>query len=143
MTMNADRAHVEPLLTCSDMINRIGDLLATAINPGQLWVLLLDALRRQNPLMVPIDGFPDRPTPDMLDSLTGLIGAYLADLEPGPGSVILVRERLGDDNVTDEDGCWAAGLAAACQRHLIAVTGMFLLTPNRIRPLSARGQRDG
>jgi hypothetical protein len=142
MTINADQAHLEPLLTWPDMINRIRELLAPAINPAQLWVLLLDSLRRQLPLMMPIDGCPDRPAPPMLDQLAEVIGRCLADIDHGPGSVIFVRERLGGDEVTEDDRRWAAALADAC-RNRLAVTGIFLLTPNRIRPLSARGQRDG
>ncbi|HET8588915.1 MAG TPA: hypothetical protein VFM01_04730 [Nakamurella sp.] len=143
MTPNADQAHSEPLLTWPDMMDRIRELLAPAINPGQLWVLLLDSLRRQLPLMVPIDGCPARPTPDMADQLAAMLTGLLTDIDHGPASVIFVRERLGSDDVTDDDRCWAASLSDACREHDIGVTGIFLLTPNRIRPLSARGQRDG
>ena len=136
MTTNAFAAPFEPLLTERDMCDRITDLLAPAINPAQLWVLLLDDLRRQAPLMIPIEDCPDLPEPVMMDSLASLLVDVLEENLDGAGSVIFVRERLGPDDITTEDHGWAAGLAGACRRAGVAVTGTFLLSPHRVCPLT-------
>ncbi len=136
MTIDAQSAQDEPLLTERDMLTRITDLLAPAINPGQLWVLLLDGLRRQTPVMIPIEDCPDLPEPALLDALAGVLTSILADSLGGDGSVIFVRERLGGDDITTEDHGWAAGLAGACGRAGVPVTGIFLLSPHRVRPVA-------
>ena len=46
------------------MVRRIEELIAPAIHNGQLWILFLDARRRQLPLMVPIEDIPALPDPD-------------------------------------------------------------------------------
>lgn len=136
MTTNAFAAPFEPLLTVEDMCGRITDLLAPAINPAQLWVLLLDDLRRQAPLMIPIEDCPDLPDPALLDSLARALASVLDENIQGAGSVIFVRERLGTDQITTEDHGWAAGLVGACERAGVAVTGTFLLSPHRVRPVA-------
>ncbi len=137
MTIDAFSAQYEPLLTESDMLARIRDLLAPAINPGQLWVLLLDGLRRQSPVMIPIEDCPDLPEPALLDALAGALSAVLEESLAGDGSVIFVRERLGEDRTLAADHCWAAGLAGAGARAGVSVAGTFLLTPHRVQVLTA------
>lgn len=136
MTIDAFAAPFEPLLTEQDMRDRITGLLAPAINPAQLWVLVLDELRRQTPLMMPIDDCPDLPDPAGLDALADLLTTALDENVDGAGSVIFVRERLGPDRVTADDRCWAAELAGACARAGVEVTGTFLLSPHRVLPLA-------
>jgi hypothetical protein len=137
MTIDAFSTRDQPLLTERDMRQRITDLLAPAIHPGQLWVLLLDRLRVQSPVVIPIEDCPGLPDPATLDSLAGALRAVLDDLPDGPGSVIFVRERLGTDQVTVDDHGWAAGLTGACDRAGVAVTGVFLLAPHRVVPVPA------
>lgn len=136
MTIDAFSAQHEPLLTESDMIARIRDLLAPAINPAQLWILLLDGLRCQMPVMMPIEDCPDLPEPALLDALAGVLSTAVEENLDGDGSVIFVRERLGPDRVTAEDHCWAAGLAGATARAGVTVAGTFLLSPHRVQPLA-------
>jgi hypothetical protein len=136
MTIDADSAQFEPLLTERDMIDRITDLLAPASSRAQLWVLLLDGLRRQTPLMMPVEDCPTLPDPALLDGLAGVLAGAVAEVSDGQGSVIFVFERLGADHVTAQDHCWAAGLAGACDRAGVSVTGMFVLGPHRVLPVS-------
>lgn len=137
MTIDAFSAQDQPLLTERDMRERISTLLAPAIHPGQLWVLLLDRMRVQTPVMIPIEDCPDLPDPALLDALAGVLTAVLDEHTDGCGSVVFVRERLGVDRVTTSDHGWAAGLTGACQRADVTVTGIFLLTPHRVMPVAA------
>lgn len=136
MTIDAYSAQFEPLLTESDMLGRIRELLAPAVNPAQLWVLLLDGVRCQLPLMIPIEDCPDLPEPALLDALAGVLAATIDENADGDGSVLFVRERLGRDRVTAEDHCWSAGLAGASERAGVPVAGTFLLTPHRVQVLT-------
>jgi len=137
MTIDAFSAQHEPLFTERDMRRRITELLAPAIHPGQLWVLLLDGLRRQSPVMIPIEDCPGVPDPASLDALARSLRVLQDDLDDGPGSVIFVRERLGPDEVGRTDHAWAAGLTGACRRAGVSVTGIFALTPHRVTPVAA------
>lgn len=130
-------ALASPLYTDDDMIRRIEHLLAPAGNPGQLWVMFLDADHRQIPVIAPFEGCPALPDPADVDGLTHLMREALADHVGGAGSVLLVRERLGGDTPTEQDHCWAAALTGGCARQHLDVAGIFLLTPMRVQPLAA------
>ncbi len=137
MTIDAFEAHSQPLLTERDMISRIDALLAPASNPAQLWVLILDSLRRQTPVIIPIDDRPELPNPRSLNSLARALREIVQGDADGPGSAIFVIERLGTDRITAADLRWAAALAGACERARVTVTGTFLLSPHRVSPLGA------
>jgi hypothetical protein len=128
MTLTPAQAAEEPLLTELDMRRRIEELLAPAVNAGQLWVLFLDSRRRQLPLMIPIEDMPSLPDEA---SLTALMTA-LHNLDETFASIVLVLERLGTDAVANADRRWAAALRHAAAEHGIAVAGLFVMTPERV-----------
>ncbi len=133
MTLTPAEAREQPLLTEADMIDRIDDLLAPAVNPGQLWILFLDDLRRQLPLMVPIDEVPARPKPEAAAALAGIMREVTADTDAC--SVIYVLERAGTDRMTAADRCWAGELARTVASTGLDVAGTFLLNRGRVQPL--------
>ena len=110
MKLTPAQAAEEPLFTEADMKRRIEELIAPAIHNGQLWILFLDARRRQLPLMVPIEDMPAVPTPD---DVGGRWSTCSASCDPKYDSVILVMERLGTDAVAAVDRRWAHALRTA------------------------------
>ena len=131
MTLTPARAAEEPLLTERDMVRRIEELIAPAIHNGQLWIMFLDARRRQLPLMVPIEDIPALPTDRCVGQMTGI----LAELREQYESVILVLERLGTNAVAVVDRRWAEALRAAAAHREITVAGVFVVTPDRVSPV--------
>ncbi len=109
MKLTPAQAAEEPLFTEADMKRRIEELIAPAIHNGQLWVLFLDARRRQLPLMVPIEDMPAVPTHDDVASLVTVLGELRSEYD----SVILVMERLGTDAIAAVDRRWADALRTA------------------------------
>jgi hypothetical protein len=131
MKLTPAQAAEEPLFTEADMKRRIEELIAPAIHNGQLWILFLDARRRQLPLMVPIEDMPAVPTPDDVASLVNVLGELRSEYD----SVILVMERLGTDAVATVDRRWAAALRTAAADQAVTIAGIFALTPDRVSPV--------
>ena len=131
MTITPDDLHDHPLLTTADMVGRIEDLLAPGINPGQLWVLFLDARRRQLPAVMPIERVPVLPDGTVL----GNLARALRSAGPGFAWVIFVLERLGSDGVTGVDRRWAAALRTATAKENLSVAGIFVMTPDTVKAI--------
>ena len=128
-----------PLLTDDDILCRVETLIAPALRDGTLWLLFLDGDQRQSPVLAPIEDLP--PLPDRLvDALGGVLEGVLPDLatDMGPGSVVLVRERLGPGTVLAADRAWADALATMCRARDVVLRGIYLVTPTATRPLPAR-----
>jgi hypothetical protein len=128
-----------PLLTDDDIRRRIETLIAPALRDGTLWLFFLDGDRRQAPVVVPIEDLPHLPD-DLVDNLGGVLEGLLPDMatDVGPGSVVLIRERLGPEKVLPADRAWADALAAMCRARDVVLRGMYLVTPTATRPLPAR-----
>lgn len=133
MTTPADA----PLLTDADVVARVRQLVGPALRDRQLWLLLVDGDGRQAPVVVPVSDLPERPDPGGLPGLTGLLTEVRDDLATGlgPGSVILVLERLGADLTLPRDRDWAHALAACCRSAGVERRGVFLSTPGAVRRL--------
>jgi hypothetical protein len=138
MTLTPAQAAEEPLLTEADMKRRIEELIAPAIHNGQLWILFLDARRRQLPLMVPIEDMPATPDASQVSSLI----AVLRELRPEYDSVILVMERLGTDAVAAVDRRWAAALRDEAAKQGVTIAAIFALTPDRVSPVRPQPSGD-
>ena len=128
-----------PLLTDDDIRRRIETVIAPALRDGTLWLLFLDGDQRQSSVVVPIEDLP--PLPDgLVDNLGGILEEVLPDLatDMGPGSVVLVRERLGPDEVRAADRTWADALTSMCRVRDVVLRGIYLVTPTATRSLPAR-----
>ena len=128
-----------PLLTDDDIRRRVETLIAPALRDGTLWLLFLDGDQRQAPVVAPIEDLP--PLPDgLVDNLGRVLEEVLPDLatDMGPGSVVLVRERLGPDEVRAADRMWADALTSMCRVRDVVLRGIYLVTPGATRPLPAR-----
>lgn len=125
-----------PLRTDADVLERVEALVGTAASPSTLWLLLVDGDDRQAPVVLPVHDMPRRPD-ETLDGLGALLRGVVPDLatDSGPGSAVLVRERLGDAAVTDDDRAWATALVDVCQRCGVRLRGVFASTPRGVHRL--------
>ena len=124
----------EPLLTDDDVVRRVEALIAPALRDDTLWLLFVDGDHRQAPVVVPIEDLPRLPD-SMVIGLGEVLEGFLPELATatGPGSVVLVRERLGRDGVLPDDRVWASVLTTMCRARAIALRGVHLVTPGGVR----------
>lgn len=123
-----------PLLTDDDVTDRVTSLVGTAARDRTLWLLFVDGDNRQAPIVMPVEDMPRLPD-DVVPALGEVLGGFLPDLatDAGPGSVILVWERLGPDRVLPADRAWAEALAAMCRQSEVPLRGVHLSTRNRVQ----------
>lgn len=125
-----------PLLTDHDVRRRVETLIAPALRDGTLWLFFLDGDHRQSPVLMPIDDMPAVPD-DRVGALGGVLEEILPDLatDMGPGSVVLIRERLGPERVLPADRVWAEALSAMCLARGVVQRGVYLVTPRSTKQL--------
>ncbi|WP_210505479.1 hypothetical protein [Naasia sp. SYSU D00057] len=121
MTMpTADELSNVPLITAADIENRVAGLIGKAII-RKLWLLPLDAERKQIPLLMPIDGIPEKAPTD------GSLGPFLKAVCAAPArEVVGVLERLGDPRLSADDRGWLRFLAAGLIEAGLGSAGMVL-----------------
>jgi hypothetical protein len=130
-------ATAPPLATDDAVLERIEQLVGSAIVPRRLWVMFVDGDQRQAPVMMPIDDIPLRPD-RTVDGLGQVLAGIAPDLatDTGPGSVIFVLERLGNARVTPDDRAWARALSATCSEVGVGTRGVYRSTPDGVRRLT-------
>ena len=86
---------------------------------------------------MPVEDMPHLPD-ETVDALGEVLEEFVPDLatDTGPGSVVLVRERLGPDDVLAVDRTWARALTAMCRARDVVLRGIYLVTPTDTRPLA-------
>lgn len=110
------------LATDEAVLQRVRDVVEGAYRQ-QLWFMFLDERDRQLPLLIPVD-VPDRPDQAPSDGLRPFI-AGLAD-EVRLGSIVVVLERPGPDELTLGDREWFALVDDACRAAGVARRGPIL-----------------
>lgn len=136
--MTTPKIHDMPALrTDADVLDRVTLLIGPAARDRQLWVVFIDGDGRQAPVMMPISDMPVDPEPGTTSGLATVLGEFRHDLTTanGAGSVVLVLERLGRDDVVGRDRDWARALSGACAAGDVPLRGLFLSTPNGVQPL--------
>jgi hypothetical protein len=123
-------ANAPLLLTDSDVLERVRQLVGPATVARQLWIMFVDGDGRQAPVIVPISDIPLRPEARVIDNLAAVMAGMCADLttDVGTGTVVLTLERIGRDTVLPADRQWAAALREACERAGAALRGVYLST---------------
>lgn len=118
------------LLTDSDVLERVEQLVGPATAARQLWIMFVDGDGRQAPVILPISDIPLRPEACVIDNLAAVMAGLCADLttDAGGGSVILTLERIGRDSVLAGDQQWAVALREACHRAGATLRGFYLST---------------
>ncbi len=124
------------LLTDTDVLQRVRQLVGPALKDRTLWLMLVDGDDRQSPVVMPIEEMPREPA-ELPDGLIAVLREIREDLvtDQGSGSVILTLERLGSDAVLPADRAWADTLAVACKQAGTRLRGVFLSTRGGVRRL--------
>src|SRR3954464_14661919 len=116
----AEEVRNSPLITAADIENRVRDLIAHAI-VRKIWLLLLDAERVQLPVLMPIEGLPDRPTSG------ASMGPFLKAVCGEPTKeVVVVWERPGGPQLRSADREWLRFVAAGLMEAGLGSAGMVL-----------------
>ena len=126
-----------PLLTDDDIRQRVALMIGPALRDRTLWLFFLDGDRRQAPTVMPVEDVTDL-CDDLVDALGHVLEGFLPELATaaGQGSVVLVWERLGPDEVLPDDCVLVEALAMMCRARDLVLRGIYLVTRAATRRLS-------
>jgi hypothetical protein len=128
-TLHFDDVSAVALETDDEIVARVRELVRNAIR-HQVWLMFLNAERRQLPVIMPTD-VP--PAPDEDDPTR--IGAFIRELagELEASTVVVTYERVGNDQLTDADRVWLRALHEACENSRVAFSGPHLCHRRGVR----------
>jgi hypothetical protein len=129
MTISYEDTQTQPLDTDDDITQRVGELIGRA-NTRQLWLLFLDDVNVQLPLLIPIDGLPGDPSAEQTERVVANIHELM--LEIGASSVVTVWERYGAAMLTPQDAAWTRALRDACEAQGVHLRAMLLSHRNGV-----------
>jgi hypothetical protein len=119
-----------PLRTDDDVARRVAALIGRAARDDTLWLLFVDGDDQQAPVVMPVEELAGPPVDELITGLGDVLAGFLPELTTpaGPGSVVLVRERLGLDEVLADDLMWVQALTTMCRARTIRLRGIHLST---------------
>jgi hypothetical protein len=124
-----------PLMTVADVLDRVGSCIDQQSRTGRsLWIMFVDPDGVQLPVLVPIDGVPERPEPHEARAVCQVIAHVLNDAAPG-GSAVISLTRPGSGKVLESDRHWASTLHEAADDGGAALRLVCLATRDGIRQL--------
>ena len=98
-TLHFDDVSAMALETDDEIVARVRELVRNAIR-HQVWLMFLNAERRQLPVIMPTD-VPPAPDEDDPSRIGAFIRELAAELEAS--TVVVTYERVGGDQLTDAD----------------------------------------
>ena len=110
-TLHFDDVSAMALETDDEIVARVRELVRNAIR-HQVWLMFLNAERRQLPVIMPTD-VPPAPDEDDPSRIGAFIRELAAELEAS--TVVVTYERVGGDQLTDADRVWLRALHEACE----------------------------
>lgn len=125
-----------PLSTDQDVLRRVDQLID---HPSRrirsLWLLFVSSDGVQLPAVVPIDGVPEQPEPQLVGNVCFVIADVLAHQAPG-GSAIVVLTRPGSETVDDTDRYWFRTIYSAARERGATIRMLCLATQTSVRQLT-------
>jgi hypothetical protein len=122
-----------PLTSDADVLARIDAIISEeARQQRTLWLFFLDGDGIQSEVIVPIDGIPEFPDPDLIGNVCYVVSQALSDTAPD-GSVVITLSRAGAADPADSDLRWLSGLQRGMAAHLAPVRMLCLATPSGVR----------
>jgi lysophospholipase L1-like esterase len=127
-----------PLSTDQDVLRRVDWLVDQHSRRNRtLWLLFLSSNGVTLPVVVPIDGVPERPDPQFVGNMCFVIADVLARQAPG-GTAVVVLTRPGSESVDDTDRYWFRTIRDAAREHGASIRMLCLATPASVRQLTVR-----
>jgi hypothetical protein len=123
MTVPYEETQLLPLLTDADIERRVADLVGRA-NSRQLWLLFLDEMHVQLPLLVPIEGLPAEPSAEQAAGVVYRVREVMGEI--GATEVVTVLERYGPSALTAQDAAWVRSLRSACTEAGVILRAQLL-----------------
>ncbi|HUC22324.1 MAG TPA: hypothetical protein VMA73_06420 [Streptosporangiaceae bacterium] len=122
-----------PLSTDQDVLRRVDWLVDRHSRRNRtLWLLFLSSDGVLLPVVVPIDGVPERPDPQFVGNMCFVIADVLAHQAPG-GSAVVVLARPGSETADDTDGDWFRIIHGAAREHGASIRMLCLATQTSVR----------
>jgi hypothetical protein len=128
-----DDAQLLPLTTDAEIEARVADLIGRA-NSRQLWLLFLDEVEVQLPVLIPIDSLPSVPTHDEGERVATSIRDLMGQI--GASAVITVLERYASSALTAGDLAWAQTLRECCDRQGVRLRAQLLSHRSGVRRIA-------
>lgn len=128
-TLAFDDVSAIALDTDADVLARVTALVRNAIK-RQVWLMFLDADRRQLPVLLPTE-VPTSPGEDDVE----LIGSFIRTMvsEVDAVTAIVTLERPGTADLTDADRAWLETLHAAADASGVPFHGPYLCHRRGVR----------
>jgi hypothetical protein len=125
-----------PLPTDQDVLRRVDWLVDQHSRRNRtLWLLFLSSDRVLLPVVVPIDGVPERPDTQFAGNMCFVIADVLARQAPG-GTAVVVLTRPGRETVDDTDRYWFRTIHGAAREHGASIRMLCLATQTSVRQLT-------
>ena len=131
---NYDDSVLVPLTSDASIQDRVEQLVGRA-NQRQLWLLFLDELDVQLPILIPIDGLPTEPSDEQTAQILDRVREVMGDI--GASSLVLVIERYGPAALTPQDIEWARSLRRACDASGVLLRAQLLSHRAGVRWIAA------
>jgi hypothetical protein len=122
-TVSFEESALQPLRSDAEIQERVEALIGRA-NMRQLWLLFLDELDVQLPLLIPIDGLPAVPSDDQTAEVLDRVSEVMGEI--GASSVIIVIERYAAATLTEHDIAWAQSLRRGCEASGVVLRAQLL-----------------
>jgi hypothetical protein len=87
------------------------------------------------PVVIPIDGVPERPDSKFVGNMCFVIADVLAHQAPG-GTAVVVLTRPGSETVDDTDRYWFRTIHGAAREHGASIRMLSLATQTSVRQLT-------
>jgi hypothetical protein len=123
MPVPYEETQLLPLTTDQDIERRVADLIGRA-NSRQLWLLFLDEVDVQLPLLIPIEGLPSQPTDEQAERVVGRVRELMSEI--GASSVVTVLERYGSATLSAQDAAWVRSLRHGCVEQGVTLRAQLL-----------------
>jgi hypothetical protein len=128
-----------PLSTDQDVLRCVDWLVDQHSRRNRsLWLLFLASDGVLLPVVVPIDGVPERPDPESVGDVCFVLADVLAHQAPG-GTAVVVLTRPGSETADDTDRYWFRTIHGAAREHGAVIRMVALATQTNVRQLTVAG----
>jgi hypothetical protein len=128
-TLAFDDVSAVALESDADVLARVNALVRNAIK-RQVWLMFLDADRRQLPVLLPTE-IPASPGEEDSELIGSFLRTMMSDVDAA--TAVITLERPGTADLTDSDRAWLETLRRAADVAGVDVVGPFLCHRRGVR----------